>query len=261
MAESEPWVKVEIINAKGSTPRDVGAVLWVSKTQISGSIGGGNMENDAISFARSMLSLRSSMGVALSSSFPMNSSPSQVSGDLKSIQTKRYILGPDTGQCCGGVVDIAVSLEEFQAPAKSVLAIFGAGHVGAVLARLAKALEIDAQLFDARAHIELPNPEPYHPIALPEMAMDALPDRAAIVIMTHDHGLDFLLTEAALKAERFAFVGMIGSKSKATRFKNQHGELARKLISPIAKSSNDKRPEAIALAILSEIWPRVSPLK
>lgn len=225
-------IKVEIVSTKGSTPRDKGAVLWVLPDQIFGSIGGGNMENDAISIARKM---------------PTNATPN----------TKRYTLGPETGQCCGGIVDVEFSMSELPAKISKTLAIFGAGHVGAVLARLGRAIGYDVQLYDARPTIEHPNPEPYTPLAIPEMAIKNLPNHSAVAILTHDHGLDFLLTEAALREDRFALVGMIGSKSKAAKFKSAHADIGEeklaKLISPIGKRHSDKRPEAVALDILSEI--------
>lgn len=221
-------VKVEIISTEGSSPRDKGAILWVFDGGIDGSIGGGNLENEAIQIARNMLPDGAKM-------------------------QKRFILGPASGQCCGGVVELSFEIAEYEKLNPRTLAIFGAGHVGVVLTRLARAIGIDVFLYDDRFKIELPNPEIYQPIAIPEMAIASLPNQAFVVIMTHDHALDFMLAHAALAEDRFTFVGMIGSKSKAARFHNQHGALSEKLISPIAKFGNDKRPEAIALNILSEI--------
>ncbi len=221
----ETAIKVEIIATKGSTPRDKGAVLWVLPDRIIGSIGGGNMENDAIAIARGMF------------------------GNTTE-QSKRYILGPETGQCCGGIVDVAFSLDKLPEKTKPMLAIFGAGHVGAHLKRLAEALDIETRLFDARPFVEIERPEPYIAIAIPERAIEDLPQYAKVIIMTHDHGLDFLLAEAALK-RGFPFVGMIGSKTKSARFRSQFPDLDYKNFhAPIAKDGNDKRPEIIALSIL-----------
>ena len=44
------------------------------------------------------------------------------------------------------------------------------------------------------------------------------PDGALIVVMTHDHALDQEVVTAALAAERFGYVGLIGSKTKRARF-------------------------------------------
>ena len=234
MVASNIAVKVEIVATKGSAPREVGAVLWVFPDRIEGSIGGGNMENDAIAAARSML-------------------------PDGGCQNKTYTLGPKSGQCCGGIVQVQFSISEYEHSQRPLLAIFGAGHVGSVLARLARAIDIDVQLYDARSTVELPKPEPYIAIAIPEKAIENLPDGTSIVILTHDHGLDFLLADAALKENRFAFVGMIGSQSKAAQFRSAHKSLGKeklnKLVSPIAKSSVDKRPESVAIDILQALLP------
>ncbi len=42
-------------------------------------------------------------------------------------------------------------------------------------------------------------------------------DTAAILVLTHDHGLDYRLTAAALRS-RACFIGLIGSQTKRARF-------------------------------------------
>ena len=44
--------------------------------------------------------------------------------------------------------------------------------------------------------------------------VEALPDRAFVVVMTHSHPLDLAIVHAALAAGRFDYVGLIGSRSK-----------------------------------------------
>lgn len=41
-----------ILSKKGSTPRPVGSMMYVTKNQIYGSVGGGNIENHVILNAR-----------------------------------------------------------------------------------------------------------------------------------------------------------------------------------------------------------------
>jgi xanthine dehydrogenase accessory factor len=48
-------------------------------------------------------------------------------------------------------------------------------------------------------------------------AIEAAPPHAAVLIMTHDHGLDYRLTRAALGCD-LALVGVIGSATKRARF-------------------------------------------
>ena len=203
--------------------------MWIGESFVQGSIGGGHMENEVITRARHLLRT--------------NDQSAQL----------EFTLGPDSGQCCGGVVNILISKELLRTKPAQILAIFGAGHVGANLKRLAEAVGFDVRLFDDRSHVEIERAEPYDAIAIPEIAISQLPLEASVVILTHDHGLDFLLAEAAL-GRGFPYIGMIGSKSKAARFRQNHPHLDfENFHSPIAKHSNDKRPEAIALSILSDV--------
>ncbi len=219
---------VKVSSTKGSTPREVGAKLWVGHDFVYGSIGGGHMEFSAITIARKMLT------------------EGQIS------ETKEYVLGPNDGQCCGGVVKLKFACMEFSEPSSQLIAIFGAGHVGAYLARLARALDFEVRLFDDRPCIEIPHIEPYEAVVLPEREIENLPSSSKIVILTHDHGLDFLLAKTALMRGDFSFVGMIGSESKAARFRNHNKNLDFKNFhSPIAKTNlSSKTPQAIALDII-----------
>ena len=72
-------VRICVIEAKGSTPRDVGAAMEVSQDDLTGTIGGGALEHEAIACARKLLGHT----------------------DWHR-ETKAYPLGPSLGQCCGG---------------------------------------------------------------------------------------------------------------------------------------------------------------
>ena len=59
------------------------------------------------------------------------------------------------------------------------------------------------------------------PCAEPVEELARAPDGALIVVMTHSHALDLEIVAAALNAERFGFVGLIGSPTKRARFLSQ----------------------------------------
>jgi xanthine dehydrogenase accessory factor len=84
-AQSEPQVIVTVVATFGSTPREVGARMLVSTGKVSGSIGGGQLEFRQIDVARALLAEPSAPWLRA---------------------TQRIILGPDAGQCCGGVVEV-----------------------------------------------------------------------------------------------------------------------------------------------------------
>lgn len=47
------------------------------------------------------------------------------------------------------------------------------------------------------------------------------PDGALIVVMTHSHAIDLEIVAEALRADRFGYVGLIGSGTKWARFLSQ----------------------------------------
>ena len=137
--------------------------------------------------------------------------------------------------------------------------IFGAGHVGAALAAALAPLPLSVAVIDERAALLAPLGAFARTVltALPETEITAAPPGAAFVVATHDHGLDFLLVEAALARGDAAYVGMIGSASKraqiATRLAATGLDPAR-LTCPIgALGARDKRPEVIAAQTAAEL--------
>lgn len=242
---------IEVDQVHGSTPRDQGTWMLVSKEHIFDTIGGGQLENLAIEHGRKILTA------------------------IIDVQTEMQIpLGPHIGQCCGGVVNLKFKIldEAGRQTYKQVFAdemslqpdvyIFGAGHVGKALAEALSLLPINAMLIDSRdeelvkvsEHIET------HLTALPEAMVRNAKPNSVFIIMTHDHSLDFLITKEALERNDAAYVGMIGSKTKRATFKNwlsreQGSELDfDRLICPIGNADvDDKRPEIIAALATAEI--------
>ncbi|HNP36790.1 MAG TPA: xanthine dehydrogenase accessory protein XdhC [Woeseiaceae bacterium] len=81
-AAGEPAVVVTVAGIRGSAPRETGAKMIVTAAETIGTIGGGQLEYQCARIAVGMLGAAE---VASSRSFP---------------------LGPQMGQCCGGVVDV-----------------------------------------------------------------------------------------------------------------------------------------------------------
>lgn len=229
-------IRVRVVRARGSTPREEGAEMLVGPDAVSGTIGGGHLEYMAIDRARQMLA----RGEATASL------------DVP--------LGPEIGQCCGGRVELGFdrSPPSPPEPGPPVL-IFGAGHVGRALAVALAPLPLSPRLIDTRAD-ELALAPPHVPttlLALPEAEIRAAPAGAAYVIMTHDHALDFLLAVEVLKRGDAGYAGMIGSRSKRATFLRhaaREGADTRALVCPMAASfPRDKRPEVIAAFAAAEI--------
>jgi xanthine dehydrogenase accessory factor len=247
--------RVEISSIHGSTPRDQDAWMLVSDHTIFKTIGGGQLEKIAIEKARELLD-----------------------GDSTTPTQMQIPLGPHIGQCCGGTVHLSIQkldqdtlnilIQKAQDEISQLpsIYIFGAGHVGIALAETLSLLPVNPILIDSRK-TEL-NAVPKHIetqlSALPETYVRSAPLGSAIIILTHDHALDFLIAQETLLRDDFAYIGMIGSKTKRATFKNwyrrENGlgrdaeQAIEKLTCPIGNHMiSDKRPEVIAALTASEI--------
>ena len=242
---------VEVASAKGSTPREKGAWMLVSKTAIFGTIGGGQLEYMAIDKARMML--RGREGPALLS----------------------VPLGPEIGQCCGGRVEVSIrqvdedvkadllSMVEAEEARLPHVYVFGGGHVGQALAATFSLLPLRTVVVESRAEAleGMPAGIETRLTPMPEEMVRAAPAGSAFVVLTHDHALDFLIVAEALKRRDAAYVGMIGSKTKKATFRNWYLKTAggtnasfARLVSPIGgEAVKDKRPAVIAALAAAEI--------
>lgn len=82
-------VMVTVVSTKGSTPREAGARLVVDPDgSFTGTIGGGTLEWQAIALGQAALGHSST----------------------KRADLRRFALGPELGQCCGGQVELIVEL-------------------------------------------------------------------------------------------------------------------------------------------------------
>jgi xanthine dehydrogenase accessory factor len=247
-------IRIVLARVRGSSPRNEGTEMFVSAKALWGTIGGGQLEYLAIEAARDMLSY----GV-------LN----------KELDVP---LGPEIGQCCGGRVKLKLTRMRASnkgnaktRAAQNDLAlphvfILGAGHVGRALANQLQHLPVRCILVDARPdEIALCSADVETRVSvLPEADIVNAPVGSAFVVLTHDHGLDFLLTSAALARGDAAYVGMIGSATKRTKFRNwtrRHcDELTiEHLNCPIgASGSRDKRPSVIAAFVVAEVMAELT---
>src|SRR5581483_8880387 len=193
-------IEILVARTEGSAPREAGTRMWVSAHETRGTIGGGNLEYSALKIAREML----------------------LSGEAR--RERRFALGDSLGQCCGGSVTLVFNKKEEMEETQSDLEIvlFGAGHVGKEVARILERLPCRLTWID-------PRPEVF-PAAVgenvrvvieeePAWMVDEAPAGASYLVMTHSHALDLELVERILKRGDAAFVGLIGSETKAAKFR------------------------------------------
>jgi len=248
LASGRPAMLVQVLEARGSVPREVGTRMLVARDDVAGTIGGGHLEWRAIAVARERLAAG-------------QAGPHEVA----------YPLGPALGQCCGGAVTLltqaldASALAAWATPApRFFLQLYGAGHVGRAIVRLLDGLNCQVQWIDEREaefpaapsapHIERVCVEPV------EAEVAVAPAGACYLVLTHQHDLDERITEAILRRNDFGYLGLIGSATKRARFMRRFeqrgidaGALAR-LTCPIGVPGIDgKEPEVIAVAVVAQL--------
>lgn len=262
---------VSIVEVAGSSPREVGARMVVTRNGFHGSIGGGTLEWQAL--ARAQQKLAGDPGTSFST----------------------YNLGPDLGQCCGGRVKVATEVfahadlgavkqfaaQEAEGPfvttgrivspefaehfgdERRKLFLFGAGHVGRALVLTLAPHAFDVVWVDPRPQA-FPAAVPGNVTLVggePLKALAAAPAQAFVLVMTHSHALDFELVDAALRRADLPYIGLIGSDTKKARFlsrlKTAGVDNLESFVCPIGVPEiKSKVPAAIALGVAAQIVAR-----
>ena len=189
-------------------------------------------------------------------------SPLEAAAEL--LRTRRLLACPRTVRVAAGQVTFLERLDD----ARPALWLYGAGHVGQALARIAVELPLRLTWVDSRAEL--------FPTALSEdvrvrddadsaATLADAPVGAYFLVMTHSHQLDYELCRAVLQRNDFAWLGLIGSESKAARFRSR---LARegipadriaRLVCPIGVPGiESKWPAAIAVGAAAQLMQEMS---
>ena len=244
---AEPVVLVSIDSIVGSTPREPGARMLVTAKEFYGTIGGGNLEFQALEIARNLLQTGAAGGL------------------------RRFPLGAGLGQCCGGLVNLMFELLDGNSDwshadideERIEITLFGAGHVGQALVRALGDLPVNLRWVDTReAMLPAPPPAGVNCIEtdIPEAEVDAAPPGSYFLVMTHDHALDQKLCEQILRRDDFAYFGLIGSRAKRRNFETR---MARRGVDPARFADmtcpigvggiNGKQPAQIAISVAAQI--------
>jgi xanthine dehydrogenase accessory factor len=293
IAGHEPAALVQVLASEGSVPRGAGTRMLVTPAGQRGSIGGGRLEHQAIAQARALLD--QPPGQWLVQDYPLGPLLGQCCGGrvrllVEHVDPSRLAWLADAADAADagvlvsslGATHICRSLgtgapaslpsargtrpgvgavfTEILGQHRRPLLIFGAGHVGQAIAAHAHNLPFGLEWFDTRpAFAAIDGVALLGETAIESCVADA-PADAAIVILTHDHGLDYRIARAALAGRPLAFVGLIGSATKAARFQ---ARLARdgidaaaraRLTSPIGLPGiTGKEPDVIAIAVLAQL--------
>jgi len=299
LTEHGAAVLVTLAQVDGSSPREPGARMMVRPDgRFYGTIGGGALEWLALAEAQSMLAgpgasfrrLNKALGPELGQCCGGRVvvtlerfgaadrdrvgrlAAAERAGSITTVAEPGHPMArsPATGDLLPpGVryarLDDGRIAERFGSDA-TALYLFGAGHVGQCLVLALAPLPFDVTWIDPRAGA-FPSHVPANVTGRtgnePVQLLDRAPDGAFIAIMTHSHALDLDVAAAALKAERFPYVGVIGSATKRARFASalrqigMTGDDIDRLICPIGLTEiQDKAPAAIAASIAAQLLIR-----
>jgi xanthine dehydrogenase accessory factor len=288
-AAREKVALVTLLSTEGSAPRAAGTRMAVTAEEVAGTIGGGALEHQAIAQARAILAQRP--GSWRVQDWPLGPMLGQCCGGrvrllveqldpqdldwIDSVERREPVaarFGRDRIQRFpAGQGEIGTRLPEPpRAPvpaegttviepddrlAERPLLMFGAGHVGFAVAQRLAGLPFRLAWFDPREERAIPGVSLQSEDDMVACAAEAGAG-SAVVIFTHDHGLDYRLTVAALKSQA-GFVGLIGSMTKRARFLSRlaaEGVDADRLTCPIGiERVAGKQPDVIAISVIAQL--------
>ncbi len=240
LSRGEEAALVTIVSSNGSTPQRVGAKMLVfGDGRIVGTVGGGCYEHDAIGKARQVLQTRKAT-------------------------TVKYDLNDDfaeeTGLVCGGQMEVFIEPIE----ASPAVYIFGAGHVGYYLAKMAHEAGFGVHVIDDRAAFANTERFPFAASVVVDdipdwLAKTEIPPTAYAVIVTRGHRND-LDALRALAPRDLRYIGLIGSRAKVARLYDQllaetnlDPALLERIHAPIGLDLGAVTPQEIAVSITAEL--------
>ena len=235
-AEGTPWVLATVLATTGSTPRAAGSKMVITADAVFDTIGGGQLEQLVTERGRQLLQ-----------------------GAADSREITHFPLAAAALQCCGG--SMTVLLESFGLSTMH-LCIFGAGHVGRRVALLMQELQCVVTLVDSRSDQLEQAPGGVRRLGLadPLLHIPNLGRHVHVLVMTHDHLLDYQLMLALLRRPPCRSLGLIGSNTKWDRFRERllaDGVPAERLDAVRCPAGRvdipGKEPMAVAIAIAAQL--------
>jgi len=238
------FVMATIVEAAGSTPREIGAKMVVLPDgSIIDTIGGGKIELQVIQDALDCLRR----------------------GESRTVEYELRPVGDNAlGMLCGGQAKLFLDVH---GPEKS-LVIVGAGHIAQKLCPMAKVLGYRVVVLDGRSDFATRERFPDADEVICEQpsrtaAVVPLAESSLVVIVTHGHIHD----EEALRsviASPASYVGMIGSRTKVRAVLSDLAKegvdqsLLARVQAPIGLDLGGHKPAEIAVSILSEIVAHIN---
>lgn len=285
---NESVMLVTIYEQHGSTPRGIGAQMLVGRNGlITGTIGGGSIEKNAIDLAIASLDSRKSF----TKDFELNLSDSSLNmvcggglnlhflymdKELFEDEINAINSRLDKSQVGFMVIDTVANKIEcsdlavhtktvfsIAIPVPDRVIIFGGGHVAQSLVPVLSNVGFDCTVMESRK--EFANrfnfPDAKEVIHCDYKKLSdyiTLNPTDYLVVMTHGHANDFDVLEQGLRSD-YAYVGVMGSRRKAAsvneRLRNAGitEERIQAVHTPIGLSIGAVTPEEIAISVAAEL--------
>jgi xanthine dehydrogenase accessory factor len=303
LSQQAQLVRITVVALRGSAPREPGASMLIGSRGSVGTIGGGQLEWRASELARELLAdpgaaparrveliLGPDLGQCCGGRVELWLERLTRADLLWLTDAARRLRGDERLALASDLRGGTVSHRVLRVPpgaarlqlirhgeqswrlleplyrARPALWIFGAGHVGQALVRLLTELALfEITWIDARAELLPAGLNDVHTRVSdsPALLVVGAPPATRFVVMTHDHALDYDLCRVILGREDGFWLGLIGSASKAARFRSRllrEGLTAAsisRLNCPIGVPNiPSKLPAAIAIAIAAQLLQR-----
>lgn len=238
-AEGKRGALATIVNVRGSIPSIIAAKMLVREDgSIVGTVGGGCVESDVRRGAMEVMRDNRPR----SFNFNLDQQPDD-----------------ENGVVCGGSLQVFV---EPLTPAPR-LYIFGGGHVGSAVSKVAALAGFETMIADDREEFanreRFPEAKEILTGDIDEMTNDLSPDESSyIVIVTRGHRHDLRVLRWALETPAH-YIGMIGSVRKVLAIRQQleaegiTPERLSQVYAPIGLEIEAATPEEIGVAIVAEL--------
>ncbi|MCD6578966.1 XdhC family protein [bacterium] len=218
-----------IYESKGSTPTEIGRMMFITKDTSIGSIGGGIVEKMAIDKAREMLKNRDK-----TEKFNVDLSGEEGSDGL-----------------CGGASGVLL----VNVISKKQLILIGAGHVDQALSKFAEDLGYSVSIYDTREKLPWDN---YTIVKDYDEVFNGMEENVFIVIATHNHEEDEKALQSLIKNEvNYAYLGAVSSKRKfkimTANIENTGLKVPENIFAPAGLNLNGNEPIEVALSIVAQI--------
>lgn len=240
VSDQQDFVLITLVDYKGSVPQALGAKAAVNEAGLlDGTVGGGKVEARAILFAKELLKNQTS---------PV-------------CQLVTWNLTTDIGMTCGGVVTFLFEVSRSQ-PWKIV--VFGAGHVAQELVPLLTKLSCHVTCIDQRSEWldKIPQAPNLFKIQAdnPKDLVSNFSNECFFVLMTQGHASDLpILSEILKQHQDAAYIGVIGSKTKALSLKSNlqkmdfNDEQIKKFNCPIGLDIGNNTPIEISYSVIAQL--------